>query len=530
MFLEALWITTAFAFGLIAKKTGLPPLLGYLVAGFAITFGLNHIPETVTVAIPLLQNIDPQTETLGHLAHIGILLLLFTVGLKIKVKQVVQPVVIVTGLLHTLFSVAVFAPVVYFLFEQDIRTSFLIATALSFSSTVLAATVLESKQETRAFHGRIAIGILIVQDVVAMVVMSASSGSYPSPWALLLLGLIAAKPLLHKLLDHSGHDEMLLLCGLGLALVIGGMGFSAFGLSGELGALVIGALCASHPKSSELAKTLWGLKEVFLVAFFLTIGLNGLPTSQDILFAAVVTAFLPLQGLAFFALLIWFKLKSRTAFLTSTSLTNFSEFSLIVAAIALPEWIVPLAIAVSFSFVLSAPLNRWAHPLFDKMEGFLSRFERAGYHPDEEPISIAGHQLLIMGMGRIGRSTYKATRSHYPEGAVIGFDSDADKITMLQERGYNAVYADAEHGNFWKTLDTRELVAVILAMDCPNAAMIATEELRSSGYIGCIIAHSKFQDEADTLLRAGVSRSYVTMEEVGRGLLANVLEHQRSKV
>jgi glutathione-regulated potassium-efflux system ancillary protein KefC len=94
---------------------------------------------------------------------------------------------------------------------------------LSFSSTVLAAKVLEGKRELRAFHGRVAIGVLIIQDLIALVVMSIASGKVPSAWALLVFGLPLMRPLLFRLLDHSGHEELMVLLGLMLALVAGGL-------------------------------------------------------------------------------------------------------------------------------------------------------------------------------------------------------------------------------------------------------------------------------------------------------------------
>lgn len=517
--MEAVWIVMAIFFGLGARVLGLPSLVGYLSAGFAIAASLPYL----SLYQPELADAKSHSGVLDHLAHVGVLLLLFSVGLKIKLKQIIKPEVIGTGAMHALLSVLIFTPVLFAMFADSFQQAVEIAAMLSFSSTVLAANVLESKQETKAFHGRIAIGILIVQDLLAMLLMSVASGELPSVWAIPFVALVLlGKPLYYKLLDMCGHDELLLLAALGLFLVLGGQGFHAVNLSGELGALIMGILCAKHPKAQDISQSLWSLKELLLVCFFLSIGLKGLPSLSDLYFAGTMVMLLPLQGLVFFALLLAFKLKARSAFLASVTLTNFSEFSLIAAAVIMPEWTVPLAIAVSLSFLVSAPINRWAHPLFDKLEGWLSRYEREGYHPDETPISLGKAKVLIMGMGRIGRSAYKEADNDYAENEVIGMDSDSDKIKTLQERGYNAVYADAEHGNFWKSLNVKELDVVILAMDCPDAALISARSLRSSGFPGYIVAHSKYQDHADRLEHNGVNLSLVTMEEVGQSLYANV--------
>jgi len=290
---EALWIVFAFALGLLVKGIGLPPLVGYLGAGFV----LSGLAASTGLTIEA-------TDALDHIAHLGVLLLLFTVGLKLKLRSVVSPEVIGGSLLHFGITCLVFTPGLYLLMDLAWGTALLLAIALSFSSTVLAAKVLESKRELRAFHGRVAIGILIMQDLIALGVMSLATGQTPSQWALVVFGLPLLRPLLFRLLDASGHDELLVLLGLLLALVLGGYGFETIGLSPELGALVFGAMLANHPRSQELAKSLWSVKEVFLVGFFLQIGIEGLPDHQAMLFALVAALVLPLKGALFFFLLL----------------------------------------------------------------------------------------------------------------------------------------------------------------------------------------------------------------------------------
>lgn len=512
--MEGLWIGCAFLMGHAVKKVGLPALVGYLLAGFII----NSINGYFSLG-------DTASNVLNKVAHVGILLLLFSVGLKLKVSQVVKKEVVGTGVLHMLISLVMFTPFIMFMFGEDLKVAIVLAGLFSFSSTVLAVKVLDNKQELKAFHGRIAIGILIIQDLLAMIMLSATSGHLPSVWAI-LVALIAflpvTKTVLYKILDKSGHDEMLILCGLVLAVVVGGQGFHYVGLSGELGALVVGVLCSQHEKSNELSKSLWGIKELFLVAFFLTIGLNGMPTLDDVYFAFAMVALLPLQALAFFGLLTLFKLKARSAFLASMSLTNFSEFGLIVAAVAAPEWIIPVALAVALSFVVSAPLNHFSHQLFSRYENRLAYWERLTKHPDDEPISLGSAKLLIMGMGRIGRSAYKEALDKLPSSDVIGFDSDPDKVKKLSDR-YNVLYADAENVNFWSRLDVSKLDSVILAMDCPNASVITTKALRKIGFNGIIVAHSEYSDLAREVESAGADSSYITSEEAGKGLFSSLM-------
>lgn len=507
---EALWISFAFALGLLVKGVGLPPLVGYLAAGFLLS-GLSSVTGLAIES----------TDALGHIAHLGVLLLLFTVGLKLKLKSIVSPEVIGGSLLHFAITCVIFAPGLHLLMDLSWKTALMLAIALSFSSTVLAAKVLESKRELRAFHGRVAIGILIMQDLIALVVMSVAAGQTPSQWALIVFGLPLLRPLLFRLLDASGHDELLVLLGLLLALVLGGYGFESVGLSSELGALIFGAILANHPRSQELSKSLWSVKEMFLVGFFLQIGIGGLPDQQSLIFAIVAALVLPLKGLLFFFLLLAFRLRARSGFLSSLALTNYSEFGLIVASVALPDWLVPLAISVAISFVISAPLNRFAHAIFERYAAGLSRFEGQKHHPDEQPLSVGNTRVLIMGMGRTGTAAYDWVAKH--ETDLMGLDSDPAKALKHQEQGRNVVFADAEDASFWHGLHMPAVHSVILSLGDIEGKLIAARMLRKLGFRGYIVAHTMYPDEAHQIREAGANEAYLTMDETGVALASHII-------
>ncbi|WP_404402458.1 cation:proton antiporter [Pelagibacterium halotolerans] len=502
---EVICITFAFFFGLAVRQIGLPPLVGFLTAGFAI----NAFREPL--GLP--------TETgaiLDYIAHLGVLLLLFAVGLKLKLGQLVQPHVVGTTLLHFAISTAIFTPGLAVFLGLDWTTALLLAMALGFSSTVLSAKLLETKRELAAFHGRIAIGILVIQDLVALVVLSAWSGEIPSFWALLVLALPLLRPVAYWLLDFTGHDELLILMGMLLALVVGGMGFEAVGLSSELGALLMGVLLSGHKRAQELSDSLWGLKEIFLVGFFLEIGMSGLPDMNAILFALAMVLVLPLKGVLFFVLLIAFRLRARNAFLAGLSLTAYSEFGLIVAAGVLPDWLVPLAIAVSLSFVVAAPLNRLAHPIFQRFETFLTRFEFKRRHPDEIPVAMGDARVIIFGMGRTGLAAYDTLREHTDK--LIGLDADTYRVQTLRAAGRNVALTDAEDANFWRGVDIGGIEAVVLAMDDIEAKLNAARQLRALGFTGPIIAHALYEDHVERIMAAGANHTYLTMQEAGMSL------------
>lgn len=509
--MEVLWIGIAFVLGLAVRHLGQPTLVGYLIAGIGLNaFGVEG------------------GDTLRHIAHIGVMLLLFVVGLKLRLKSLIRPEVMAGSLLHMALSVVSLGAVLILVFGMSDAAGALVATALAFSSTVVAAKVLEGKKELRAFHGRVAIGILVMQDLVAVALLSSAGGTAPSPWALALLGLPLLRPLLFKLTDISGHDELLVLFGLLMALVVGGAGFEALGLSGELGALLMGAMLADHPRSAELSHGLWGLKEMLLIGFFLQIGMAGIPSLEQVGIALLLTALLPLKAALFFFLLLLFKLRARTAFLAGLSLATYSEFGLIVADMAVRGgwldngWMITIAMAVVFSFVVSGPFNRHAHRFYERFAEGLEGFERDQYHPDDEPVHLGNSHIVIMGMGRVGTAAYDLLTKRQQR--VVGLDSDPAKVEQQRRQKRRVLFADAEDSGFWQKLELEGIHAILLAMPDLEANTIAARQLRKRGYRGLIIAATSYRDHIPILERAGANMAYDYFSGAGVGFAEHVWE------
>ena len=511
MMTVSIWLVFAFTLGLLMRLIGLPPLVGYLAAGFALGFKgyeTSHLLEEVS--------------------HAGVLLLLFGVGLKLRLKSMFRAEVLAGSLIHMAITAAVFMLLLFQFSTLDKRMMLIIALALSFSSTVVAAKVLESKRELRAFHGRVAIGILIIQDLVAVAILSTLGGHAPSPWAVAVLGFFVMRPLLYKLLDLSGHGELVVLYGLMLALVFGGQGFEHVGLSSELGALLLGFILAGHERAKQLANALWGLKEVLLVGFFLQIGLYGTPTWPLLEQAALLNLALPFKALLFFGVLLLFRLRARSAFLAGISLASFSEFGLIVASLGVKqgmlgqEWLVLLALAAALSFTLSAPLNRHAHEIYEYFESFLQRFETRRRHPDDEPVSLGNSHVVIMGMGRVGTGAYDEFKAQGH--LTVGLDSDPGKAEMHRKAGRRVLYADAEDPGFWSRLDLHGVETVVLTMPETEAKVIATRQLRKRGFTGLISATVYYAEDVEPLASAGADLVYDYHDGIGVGLARLSLE------
>lgn len=522
--MDALLIAIAFLFGLVVSRFGLPPLLGFLAAGFVLhAFGKEG------------------GDTLAAISDFGVKLLLFTIGLKLQVRSLLRPEVWAGATGHAVITTAVFAGglalTAAFLPLPNLSAILILAFALCFSSTVFAVKMLEANGEMGALHGRIAIGILIMQDLVAVLFLAVSKGQWPSPWALLLIGgLFAARPLLGWVMSQSGHGELITLCGLFLALVVGGSGFEFVGLKADLGALFIGILVGTHPKAKELGKSLLGLTDLLLVGFFLSVGLEGLPGWQGLLTAAVLALVLPAKGFLFFLILTRFRLRARTSWLAGLNLTTYGEFGLIVIAIGAgkgwigSEWLPITAIALSISFLIASPLNRNAEALYQRFAAWLHRFETAGRHPDDIPVRTNGERIAVFGMGRVGQAAYSALTRRFP-GKVIAFDRDPAEVERHRAAGRNVVLADATDTDFWQHVRPRDDIdLVVLAMPVHSANLHAAETLQRLGYEGVVTATGQFPDEISELRTHGVDSAFNLYSEAGDGFARhtyNVFNQQR---
>jgi len=511
MITATIWLSIAFVLGLFMRLVGLPPLVGYLATGFLLS-SLGH--ET--------------NEILNQVAHVGVLLLLFSVGLKLRLRSIITKEVFFGSVLHMAVMIGLVYVANVTVFGLDEQLALIVAIALSFSSTVVAAKVLESKKELSAFHGRLAIGILIMQDLVAIAVLSFGNGVVPSPFAILLLGIFFIRPLIHRLLDVSGHGELVILYGLLLAVVVGGHGFEYLGLSSELGALLFGILLADHKRAVEVSNAIWGLKEILLVGFFLQIGLMGYPTLDILISALWINLLIIIKLVLFFGIMVMFRLRARTAFLASLSLATFSEFGLIVASMAARnewlsnEWMVLLALSVAISFTIAAPFNRYSHEIYGWLENWLKKFESSKHHPDDEPIHIGNSHIMVIGMGRVGSGAYDLLAQQQKR--VIGLDSDPVKVEEHRQQGRRVLYADAEDPGLWSNIHLGRVHTIMLAMPEATAKVLATKELRNIGFTGTITVTVVFDDEVEALEKAGADYIYNFYNGIGASFASHSME------
>lgn len=507
--MDAIFIAVAFGLGLLARQIRLPPMVGFLIAGF------------------ILQAIGHQAgESLRTLADLGVKLLLFTIGLKLQVRTLARPEIWATTTLHIGLVLLLFTPTLLGVAALSLglgwQTSLLLAFAFSFSSTIFTIKTLEDNGDFGSLHGKAAIGILVMQDLFAVLFLTFSKGEFPNLWCLLLVpALILGRPLLGWIMNRSGHGELLLLCGFMLALVIGAEGFHLVGLKADLGALFIGVMVGWHPQAKELKNHLGPITDLLLVGFFLQVGLEGSLSLQATLWALLAILLIPLKSIAFFLLLTRFHLRARTAWMAALSLSTYSEFGLIVAALGYAngwlgaDWLVIIALALSLSFLLAAPLNRRARNIYDRHSDWLKKFERPGAHRGDLPTIRPRERIAIFGMGRVGLAAYHTLEQKYP-GHLIGFDRNPEKVARHREQERNVHLADASDSDFWEEVcPNDELDMVVLTMSYHAANLHAVEALRRHDFQGVVIVIGKYDHEIAELREYGVDAAFNLYAEAG---------------
>ncbi|MGA9714267.1 MAG: cation:proton antiporter [Aeromicrobium sp.] len=489
-------LLAALGAGLAASLVRLPPLVGFLVAGFALNAA----------------GVSP-LEGLDVVADLGVALLLFGVGLTLDVRVLARREVWSTSLIHLgvtsaliwayLSLIALVAASL--LIETDWQSLLVVGFALSFSSTVLVIKVLDDRNATGSRFGRTAVGVLIIQDLVAVAFLTVARGEAPSPWAALLLLLLPAAWVARKVLRRLRHDELVPLFGVALALGPGYALFEQAGLKGDLGALIVGLLIASEPRSAELSKRLFSVKELLLVGFFLSIGFTGLPSVEDIVLAALLLLLIPLKSLGFVALLWWHGMRHRTSVQAGAVLGNYSEFGLIVAVVGAssdlldPDWLVVLATAVAAGFLVSTLVNTQMSRLVALAERRLPQQSREQLHPGERAIDLAHADAVVLGMGRIGQAAYRQLENEYGL-RVIGIEAREDRAAQLRSDDFEVIEGDALDPDLWHQLtQTGELDLAILAMPFHGANVAAMRLLEGQDFTGTIAAVAQRDREVDDM-------------------------------
>lgn len=522
-------LVVAAVVALVGMKLRQPLIVSFIAVGLLVgpsALGLAGTAEA-----------DPH---LHLFAELGIALLLFLVGLKLDLGLVrtLGPVALMTGLGQVGFT-SVFGFLICLALGMDWVTSLYIAVALTFSSTIIIVKLLSDKREVDSLHGRIALGFLIVQDIVvviAMVVLSAiaagqAAGTATSGtggaageiamvffWGAVMvaasLAIIrwVATPLTRML---AGSPELLIAFAVAWATLFAAVG-DYLGFSKELGGLLAGVTLASTPLRETLASRLSPLRDFLLLFFFVGLGAQldlGLVLAQvpeALLLSAFVLVGNPLIVLAIMAALGYAK---RTGFLAGLTVAQISEFSLIFVAmgvtlghvgpeaLGLTTFVGIVTIASSTYMILNS------HRLWAVCEPWLGWF--AG-RPErrEDAVGPVGpdYDTIVFGMGRYGGGIAQglAARGH----RVLGVDFDP---TVTKGRGGpDLIFGDASDPEFVAGLPLGPVRWVVLAvpphagdMQSDDPRLTLLEVLRAVGYRGQTAVIIQGPDDAARMHVAG---------------------------
>lgn len=509
-------ILVAFALGLAASMARLPALVGYLVAGFVLfSFGF----ET--------------TELIETVSDLGVYLLLFGIGLKLRIRFIARPEVWGSATISAGVMTAVISGVLLIagllglpmLLDIDLGQAALLGFVFALSSTVFTVKILEGANEVGSLSGRIAVGVLIVQDVLAVAFLAALSRELPTLWAIpMVVLLLTLRPMFGWLVRWAGHGELLVLLGFAMAVGIGAGGFELVGLKPELGALIAGIVVASHPRAGEMADRMLDFKDIFLVGFFLSIGLAGTPPVSSFGVIVLILLLLPIKTAVFFLLFTRFRLRSRTSLYSSLSLSSYSEFGLIVAVASQAngylgqEWVTTIAVAVALSFVVASGANSVGPQMFLSRASRLARFERQPYVLHDAVIDCGYAQTIIFGMGRVGVGAYDEIAVNRSAN-VVGVDRNSEVVSLHTAAGRNVVRGEALDREFWEGLCVHaDPELIIVAMDDHGSNLVCVE--RATEYLpGVRIASiARYPDQVLELRDAGVDVARNLYEEAGQGL------------
>ena len=500
-----LWMAGALICGQIFRFLSLPILVGFIFSGYLFNYF----------------DIGDSNNLLSLPAELGVELLLFSIGLKIKPSFFLNFDLVLLFFLNTLILSSI-----YFLFlhfEINLINFIILCISLTFSSTVIVSKVLENRNELKTFHGRISIIIIIFQDIIALILLTFTEVEQLSTNFFYVLIFPLLIPLILHLLSYfRSNQELELISSIVIALLFGATFFKYIGLTGEIGALIMGICLSNYKYADKLSDKIWGIREILLLAFFISIGMELKIDTSVLINSFLLLSILFLKTIILFFLLLIFKLRSYSAFLISISLTSYSEFSLIIVSswfdsgIIKNEILTIVTCSICLSFIIGSILNSYVHELYVFFEKYLVVFERKTHHPDEEPHTCGEAQVMILGMGRIGSSIFQNLQDKNVK--VVGFDADTDLVKKYLVKGKRVAFADAEDPGFWSKLRFGKLKTIIISLPEFHSQNWSTQQARKYGFKGNIIVPTTTKGDPEILKLSGADEIYDAYEAAGIGV------------
>jgi len=492
-----LCVSVAALLAFVAHKLKQPLLLAYLLAGVLIGPQIG------------LRLVDDQ-KSIETVSEIGLILLLFIIGLELDLNKLLaagKPV-LVTGILQ--FPLCVALGLAFFLpFGFSAGTGefdlLYLAVCLAMSSTMIVVKLLYDKFELDTLPGRITLGVLVVQDIWAMVVLGIQPNLLQPEFATLLgslgkgallvaLAFTVSKTLLPRLFRSVAKTPELVLVGsLAWCFIVAG-GASAAGLSREMGALVAGISISTFPYNMDVVAKVVSVRDFFVTLFFVALGMQiPMPTWEVVGVALLAAAFLTLSRfVVVFPILHAFELGHRASLLPSVNLAQMSEFSLVIATIGVTyhhigqETVSVLIFVFVFTAVASTYMIGYSHPLQELLAGWLRKVgvKDLDATAPEAPAAPAhaGKDVVLLGFfveASALTHEYELNADHgrHPVlDRLLVIDFNPQVHAELKRRGIACLYGDVSHMETLRHADIHGAAMVVSTI--PDSILKGTDNQR----------------------------------------------------
>lgn len=458
---------------------------------------------------PSVLDLVKSKENIHLLAEIGIAILLFIVGLKLDLRiiQSVGKVALLTGIGQVVFT-SLFGYFIGLGLGFSSLHSFYLAVALTFSSTIIIVKLLSDKKEIDSLHGQIAIGVLIVQDIVViliMIILSTMRQSDNTTIAqdiirtifsglfLLFIALAAMKWMIPKLSAFlAKSQELLTLFAIAWAVFLATVG-ELVGFSGEVGAFLAGVSLASSDFKDTISSRLVSLRDFLLLFFFVNLGSNlDLSVIGNQANAALVFSFFVLIGNPVIVLIIMGTMgyRKRTSFLAGLTVAQISEFSLIFAGLGLEighindEVLGLITLIGLITIGLSTYLILYSNNIYEFISPALNIFQRErAFRENTELPQSRKYDVIIIGLGRFGNRLSEMLDEH-PNIKYLGVDFDPVVVKAWHEKEKNITYGDMEDPELLEQIPFKRSKVIISTVPDYHHSKQLVKALRTANYKG----------------------------------------------
>lgn len=508
----SLIILIAAVLTVIARFIRQPPIIAYLFTG-------------ILVGPIVLNLIGPGADfdVVQTFARIGVAFLLFIVGLSLdfRLLKEIGKVSTIVGVIQVLV-VGIFGYFLAFLLGFTVLASIYIAIALAFSSTVVVIKILSDKKQIDTLHGRIAIGILIVQDILAalalMILPVADNFIQNSREILIKFGLafiiviiifLISKFIFNRFMNYLARSqETLFLFGIAWALMLAAV-FFKLGFSLEIGALIAGISLASSKYAADLTGKMKPLRDFFIVLFFVFFGsqltaLNSIIWKNAIILSVFVIIIKPLVTMI---ILKNFSYTKKTNFLASISLAQISEFSLIIMLLGyslghLTQEILNLAVLVALITIgFSSYFINYSDWVCRKILRFLDIFD--GKLSCDESCKKQSYDIILFGYHRIGYKLLESLKNTNQSFVVVDYNPKV--ILSLNKQRINSIYGDCGNKHFLDELPLDKAKIIISTVPDESSNLLILETLKQLNSDAVFIATAEQPRQALDLYKEGAN-------------------------